>query len=36
MPKVGQLILFPSYFYHATIPFTGSGRRVSIAFDVGR
>ncbi|MHA1599304.1 MAG: putative 2OG-Fe(II) oxygenase [Alphaproteobacteria bacterium] len=26
--------MFPSYFYHHTIPFAGSGRRISIAFDV--
>jgi hypothetical protein len=35
MPKAGTLVLFPSYFYHRTIPFTGRGRRISIAYDVG-
>lgn len=33
-PQAGMLVLFPSYFYHRTIPFEASGRRISIAFDV--
>ena len=33
-PKPGMMILFPSYFYHSTIPFVSDQRRVSIAFDV--
>ncbi len=33
-PAVGMLVLFPSYFWHRTIPFEGAGRRISIAFDV--
>jgi uncharacterized protein (TIGR02466 family) len=33
-PLEGLLLLFPSYFYHRTLPFAGPGRRVSIAFDV--
>jgi tetratricopeptide (TPR) repeat protein len=33
-PREGLLVLFPSYFYHRTIPFHGAGRRISIAFDV--
>jgi len=33
-PKPGMMILFPSYFYHRTIPFQSDQRRVSIAFDV--
>jgi len=33
-PKPGMLILFPSYFYHRTIPFESDQRRISIAFDV--
>lgn len=33
MPRPGMLVLFPSYFYHRTIPFTGNGRRISIAYD---
>ncbi len=30
----GLMLLFPSYFYHRTLPFTGTGKRVSIAFDL--
>jgi uncharacterized protein (TIGR02466 family) len=33
-PREGLLVLFPSYFYHRTIPFDTPGRRISIAFDV--
>lgn len=33
-PEPGLMLMFPSYFYHRTIPFHGSGKRVSIAFDV--
>ena len=33
-PQEGLMILFPSYFYHRTIPFRDSGVRVSIAFDL--
>ncbi|GMQ74988.1 MAG: hypothetical protein BMS9Abin01_0231 [Gammaproteobacteria bacterium] len=33
-PREGLLVLFPSYFYHRTIPFDVPGRRISIAFDV--
>ncbi|TFH48989.1 MAG: hypothetical protein E4H01_05215, partial [Lysobacterales bacterium] len=33
-PQAGLLALFPSYFYHRTIPFDTTGRRISIAFDV--
>lgn len=33
-PKVGMLVLFPSYFYHGTLPFTDEGHRTTIAFDV--
>lgn len=33
-PETGRIILFPSYFYHATIPFASGERRISIAFDV--
>jgi tetratricopeptide (TPR) repeat protein len=32
-PKPGQLVLFPSYFWHRTIPFESAETRVSIAFD---
>lgn len=31
-PKVGSLVLFPSYLYHGTRPF-GRGERMSVAFD---
>jgi hypothetical protein len=33
-PEAGLMILFPSYFYHRTIPFEESGIRISIAFDL--
>ena len=33
-PAPGLMLLFPSYFYHRTLPFAGEGRRVSIAFDL--
>ncbi len=33
-PAEGMLILFPSYFWHRTIPFDGAEQRISIAFDV--
>jgi len=33
-PELGQMFLFPSYFYHGTVPFRSSERRVCIAFDV--
>ncbi|MCG8544296.1 MAG: tetratricopeptide repeat protein [Alphaproteobacteria bacterium] len=32
-PKEGRLFLFPSYFYHRTVPYQTQERRVSIAFD---
>ena len=32
-PKEGRLFLFPSYFYHRTVPYHTEERRVSIAFD---
>ncbi|HUG79566.1 MAG TPA: sulfotransferase [Burkholderiales bacterium] len=33
-PREGLMLLFPSYFYHRTVPFAGGGTRISIAFDV--
>ena len=33
-PEEGFMVLFPSYFGHRTIPFTGDEKRVSVAFDV--
>lgn len=32
-PKPGRLVLFPSYFFHRTIPYEADARRISIAFD---
>jgi len=32
-PEEGKLVLFPSYFYHRTLPFESEGTRISIAFD---
>lgn len=32
-PKVGRLVLFPSYMWHGTRPF-GKGERMTVAFDV--
>ena len=33
-PEPGLMLLFPSHFYHCTVPLTGVQRRISIAFDV--
>ncbi len=33
-PKEGLMLLFPSYFYHLTIPIETKEQRISIAFDV--
>ena len=33
-PEVGQLVLFPSYFWHGTVPFESRDNRLTIAFDV--
>ena len=33
-PIEGRLYLFPSYFYHRTIPFESDEKRVSLAFDL--
>ena len=32
-PQPGTLLLFPSFFWHRTVPFEASGERISIAFD---
>ena len=32
-PAVGTLVLFPSYFWHGTVPFSGKQTRLTIAFD---
>ncbi|MGH8158740.1 MAG: tetratricopeptide repeat protein [Rhodanobacter sp.] len=33
-PEVGMLVLFPSYFWHGTVPFSGDQTRLTVAFDV--
>lgn len=32
-PEPGTLVLFPSFFYHRTVPFQSGQHRISIAFD---
>ena len=32
-PVPGKLVLFPSYMWHGTVPFTGEDPRLAIAFD---
>ncbi len=32
-PRLGTLVLFPSYFWHGTVPFTARSPRMSVAFD---
>ncbi len=33
-PQAGMIVLFPSYVWHHTVPFEGSGERISVAFDL--
>ena len=33
-PEAGMLVLFPSYFWHGTVPFSGDQTRLTVAFDV--
>ncbi len=33
-PEAGMLVLFPSYFWHGTVPFSGDRTRLTVAFDV--
>ena len=33
-PEPGMLVLFPSYMWHGTIPFSGDKPRLAIAFDI--
>jgi tetratricopeptide (TPR) repeat protein len=33
-PEAGEMLLFPSYFWHRTIPFDSAQERLSIAFDL--
>jgi tetratricopeptide (TPR) repeat protein len=32
-PQVGMLVLFPSYFWHGTVPFSSNQPRLTVAFD---
>lgn len=32
-PEVGNLVMFPSYMWHGTVPFDGEGTRLTAAFD---
>jgi hypothetical protein len=32
-PSVGMLVLFPSYFWHGTVPFSSEQPRLTVAFD---
>jgi tetratricopeptide (TPR) repeat protein len=32
-PRVGQLVIFPSYFWHGTLPFESMRDRLTVAFD---
>jgi hypothetical protein len=32
-PKVGRLVIFPSYFWHGTVPFESDQPRLTVAFD---
>jgi hypothetical protein len=34
MPKVGDIVLFPSSLFHRTIPFESNEQRICIAFDL--
>jgi len=33
-PEPGRLVLFPSYMWHGTVPFSGDQTRLTMAFDV--
>jgi hypothetical protein len=33
-PKPGRLVLFPSYMWHGTVPFSGDQKRLTFAFDL--
>jgi tetratricopeptide (TPR) repeat protein len=32
-PEIGMLVLFPSYFWHGTVPFSSDQPRLTVAFD---
>ena len=34
IPEPGRLVLFPSFMWHGTVPFSGDQTRLTIAFDV--
>ncbi|MDA0998256.1 MAG: tetratricopeptide repeat protein, partial [Proteobacteria bacterium] len=34
MPVPGLMVLFPSYFWHGTVPFRSDAHRLSVAFDI--
>jgi tetratricopeptide (TPR) repeat protein len=33
-PAIGKLVLFPSHFWHGTVPFVSDAMRLTVAFDV--
>jgi hypothetical protein len=33
IPRAGRLVLFPSYFWHGTVPFESQSPRITMAFD---
>ncbi len=33
-PPPGLLVLFPSYMWHGTVPFSGEAPRLTVAFDL--
>ncbi|PCI53324.1 MAG: hypothetical protein COB36_12870 [Alphaproteobacteria bacterium] len=33
-PRAGQLLLFPSYMWHGTVPFSGKHTRMTLPFDI--
>lgn len=33
-PREGEALFFPSYYFHRTVPFSGTAERISLAFDV--
>ena len=33
-PEAGKLVLFPSYMWHGTVPFSGEDPRLTVAFDL--
>jgi hypothetical protein len=35
-PEPGMLVLFPSYMWHGTVPFSAREKRLSCAFDIVR